>query len=149
MQNETTTTNQEIKLTPEIIKAIKKQKYYSEEAFLTDANDYINAIKENRMINVIGSVALSGMSRTLKFTSCQHSCNFRGENLYYQRNYINLFICLGYKETKNNFGYFRVYGCGMDMIFNTNYCIIHDFKRIGLINEEECRKLAQLTPNTI
>jgi hypothetical protein len=142
----TTTTNLEIKLSAEIIKNIAKRKYYSEEAFLTDANAYINAIRENRMINVIGKVSASGMSRTLKFTSCEHNKN---ANSYYQRQYISLFEALVYKETKNDYGYFRVHGCGMDMIFHTNYCIIHDFKRIGLINEEECRNLAQRTPTTI
>jgi hypothetical protein len=98
------------------------------------------------MINVIGKVSASGMSRTLKFTSCEHNKN---TNSYYQRHYISLFEALGYKETKNDYGYFRVNGCGMDMIFNTNKNIIHDFKRIGLISEDECRKLAQLTPTTI
>ena len=145
----TTTTNPEIKLSAEIIKNIAKNKYYSEEAFLTDANAYINAIRENRMINVIGKVSASGMSRTLKFTSCEHHCKLNGENTYYQRQYTNLFEVLGYKETKNDYGYFRVHGCGMDMIFDTNYCIIHDFKRIGLISDEECRNLAQRTPTTI
>lgn len=142
----TTTTNPEIKLTPEIIKNIKKNKYYTEEGFLNDARAYINAISENRMINVIGSVSASGMSRTLKFTSCEHNKN---TNDYYQRHYINLFEALGYKEIKNAYGFFRVHGCGMDMIFHTHYCIIHDFKRIGLINDEECRNLAQRTPATI
>ena len=142
----TQTQTQEITLTAEIIKNIKKSKYYSEEAFLNDATAYINAIRENRMINVIGSVSASGMSRTLKFTSCEHSPN---NDSFYQRNYNSLFNALGYKETKNAWGYFRVYGCGMDMVFNTNYCIMHDFKRIGLISKEDCEKLAQLTPNTI
>jgi hypothetical protein len=144
--NTTTTKKTEINLSAEIIKNIVKSKYYSEDVFLTDANAYINAIRENRMINVIGKVSASGMSRTLKFTSCEHNKN---TNSYYQRHYISLFEALGYKETKNDYGYFRVNGCGMDMIFNTNKNIIHDFKRIGLISEDECRKLAQLTPTTI
>lgn len=143
---QTITTTPEINFSAEITKNIAKGKYYSKEAFLTDANAYINAIRENRMINVIGNVSASGMSRTLKFTSCEHNVN---TGTYYQRNYNGLFCALGYKEVKNSWGYFRVHGCGMDMIFNTNYNIIHDFKRIGLISDEECRTLAQLTPNTI
>lgn len=146
---QTVTTTPEINLSAEIIKNIDKSKYYSKEAFLTDATAYINAIRENRMINVIGNVSASGMSRTLKFTSCEHHSKLNGENTYYQRNYNGLFCALGYREAKNSWGYFRVTGCGMDMIFNTNYNIIHDLKRIGLISEEECRTLAQLTPNTI
>lgn len=146
----TQTTTNEIKLTAEIIKNIKKNVCYSEEAFLSDATAYINAIKENRMINVIGSVSASGMSRTLKFTSCEKETNGYYAP-FYQRNYFSLFQALGYKAVKNSgyFGYFRVHGCGMDMIFNTNYNIMHNFKRIGLISKEECEVLAQKTPNTI
>ena len=142
----TQTLTQEITLTAEIIKNIKKNKYYSEETFLNDAKAYISAMRENRMINVIGSVSASGMSRTLKFTSCEHSPN---NDSFYQRNYNSLFNALGYKETKNAWGYFRVSGCGMDMVFATHYDIIHTFKRIGLLDDEQCRKLAQMTPNTI
>jgi hypothetical protein len=139
--------NTQIKLTAEIIKNIKKNACYSEEAFISDANAYINAIRENRMINVIGSVSASGMSRTLKFTSCEKATDGYYAP-FYQRNYFSLFQALGYNAVKSS-GYFRVHGCGMDMIFNTNYNIMHDFKRIGLISKEECEVLAQKTPNTI
>jgi len=131
-------------LTKEILSNIKKINFYNEDDFIKDAECYIKAIKEGRMINVIGSVSASGMSRTIKFTSCEQGTN--GE--YYQRNYYALFRALGYSPVKNS-SYFRVNGCGMDMIFNTNYNNIHDFKYIGLINEEECRALSQKTPPTI
>jgi hypothetical protein len=140
--------NTQIQLTAEIVKNIKKNKYYTEENFLNDANAYIDAIKENRMINVIGNVSASGMSRTIKFTSCEIG-KHNGETKCYQRQYTCLFRSLGYNETKNNWGYFRISGCGMDMVFHTNYCIMHDFERIGLISQEQCEKLAQMTPNTI
>lgn len=135
----------EVFLTESIIKNLKKVNFYNEEDFLKDAAAYINAIKENRMINVIGNVSASGMSRTLKFTSCEKN-ERTGE--FYQRNYFALFKALGYTPVKNS-SYFRVYGCGMDMVFATHYDILYDFKRIGLISEEECDKLAQRTPTTI
>ena len=135
-----------IKLSAEITKNIsKKLNFYSEEAFINDAEAYIFAIKQNRMINVIGSVSASGMSRTLKFTSCEKNKNTDG---YFQRSYFSLFRALGFTPVKQS-DYFRVSGCGMDMIFATHYDIIHQLTQIGLINDEECQKLCQLTPKTI
>ena len=136
----------QINIPAEISKNIaKKCNYFTEEIFIEAAKCYIQAIKDNRMINVIGSVSSSGMSRTLKFTSCEKD---ERTGQHYQRNYFSLFKALGYTPVKNS-NYFRVSGCGMDMIFATNYDIIHQFKRIGLINDEECQKLCQRTPPTI
>ena len=135
-----TTETTQIILSASIKKAISKMPYYSEEAFLNDANAYINSIKNGSMLCIIHSVAKSGMSRAIKF----HSCADNGERYNY-RQYINLFEALGYKE-KGETGAFTVSGCGMDMIFHTNYCIIHDFKNVGIITSNECRVLAQKTP---
>jgi hypothetical protein len=96
------------------------------------------------MINVIKSVSASGMSRVIKFTSCKKGNNKQ----YYQRNYNCLFIALDYTESRNKDG-FSISGCGMDMVFHTNYSIIHKLHRLGFINKTECEKLAQMTPNTI
>jgi hypothetical protein len=140
----TGTATQNFNISKEIIKNIdKKLKYYTQEQFIQDCKTYINAIKEGRMINVIKSVSSSGMSRVIKFTSCEPSNNGK----YYQRNYNCLFIALGYTEAKNDG--FRINGCGMDMIFHTNYSIIHSFKHIGLISKEDCEILCQMTPNSI
>jgi hypothetical protein len=142
----THTTTPTVQLSKEVLNNIKKKlNHYTEEQFIYDAQKYINAIKEGRMINIINSVSSSGMSRNIKFTSCEGGNDGR----YYQRNYTCLFIALGYTEAKKGYGYFRIGGCGMDMIFHTNYSIIHDFKRFGLIADVECATLAQMTPNTI
>jgi|688.fasta_scaffold115770_7 hypothetical protein len=122
----------------------KKLKYYTIDNFINDALCYIKAIQEKRMINVIKSVSTSGMSRVIKFTSCEKGNNKQ----YYQRNYNCLFIALDYTEAKHKDG-FTIGGCGMDMIFHTNYSIIHKLHRLGFINKTECEKLAQMTPNTI
>ena len=135
-----TTETTQIILSASIKKAISKMQYYSEESFLSDANNYIEAISNGSMLCIIHSVAKSGMSRTLSFKSCKSN----GERFNY-RNYNNLFFALGYKDGKNNEG-FIIRGCGMDMIFHTNYCIIHDFKNVGIITSNECRVLAQKTP---
>jgi hypothetical protein len=134
----TTTTKKDLKIIEAIKKSsIKLDHYYGnnkEESFLNCAKDYISAIRQQRMICIIKSVSKSGMSRVLNFHSFQKT---------YVRNYYSLFIAVGYKKVDNGF---RISGCGMDMIFHTNYTIIHKLHRLGLINKKECDQLAQMTP---
>jgi hypothetical protein len=122
----------------------KKLKYYSTEQFINDAHKYISAITQNRMICIIPSVSKSGMSRNLKFISCEHSD--RDEKSYY-RNYIAFFIALGYTEARAKDGSFTVGGCGMDMVFHTNYTIMHRLEGLGFLTKEETAHLAQQTPS--
>ena len=132
-------------------KAIQKNiasiNYVSNESFIEHAFDYIKAIKQNRMICNIASVSNSGMSRTIKFLSCEKS-NDKNRPFYY-RNYWTLFKILGYKESRANRDCFTVSGCGMDMIFETNYSIIHKLHRLGFISKKQCEILAQQTPSVI
>lgn len=130
----------------ELNKNIKKLNYYTIEQFISDATRYIKAIKEGRMINSIGSVSSSGMSRTIKFLSCEKSTDKKQYGYY---NFNCLFVCMGYSYANQNRDYFRICGCGMDMIFHTNYSNIHYFERIGLISKKECDYLAKQTPTTI
>jgi hypothetical protein len=129
----------------ELQKAIKatKNEYYNVEDFLNDSKAYIKAIKEKRMICIIESVSSNGMSRVLRFVSCEKSKNYKND--FYYRNYTLFFKTLGYTEVKNSYG-FRVNGCGMDMIFNTNYCNINDLKRLKIVNDKQAKILAQITP---
>jgi hypothetical protein len=85
------------------------------------------------------------MSRNIKFTSNELS----GNKIYYQRQYYFLFKVLGYTESRNKDSYFTIVGCGMDMIFNTNYNIIHSLYTLGFISKDLCATLAQKTPTTI
>jgi hypothetical protein len=135
-----------INLDKEILKNFKKLNYYNIENFISDAECYIKAIQERRMINVIGKVSASGMSRTIKFTSCESGNN---KNNFYQRNYFCFFTSLGYTQSRSKDHYFTIGGCGMDMIFNTNYNIIHKLYKLGFISKENCATLAQQTPQTI
>ena len=130
-----------IKANKEMMKAINGLGHYSPEMFLHDAKAYIKAIKSGRMLCIIESVSTSGMSRVIKFNSCE----FHKERCNY-RQYWSLFKTLGYREAKNSRDGFRINGCGMDMVFNTNYNIMHDFKNLGIITKEECAHLAQQTP---
>jgi len=128
-------------------KGVKKLYSYTPERFLQDAKQYIKAIKERRMINSIGSVSGSGMSRTIKFLSCEKS---KGKNAsFWYSNYYCLFVAMGYTEARSKDHYFSISGCGMDMIFHTNYSNIHHFARLGIISKAECAELCQMTPTTI
>lgn len=126
-----------------IMKNIQKLNYYETKNFVDDAQAYIKAIKERRMLCVIKKVSSSGMSRNIKFNSCE-----KRKNNYNYRQYICLFKALGYTEVKQTDS-FRIGGCGMDMIFHTNYSIIHVLKRLGFLTKEECAELAQMTPTVL
>lgn len=121
----------------ELTKRINSQNYYEVSMFISDVQTYIKAIKQRRMFCIIDSVSSSGMSRNIHFHSFEKK---------YYRQYWTLFKVLGYTETKNNS--FRISGCGMDMIFHTNYSNIHTFYRLGFIDKKTCERLAQMTPCT-
>lgn len=130
----------------EIMKKINANTYTSVEGFIDNAIRYINAIRERRMICNIESVSSSGMSRTIKFLSCEFNTK---EKFASYTNYYTLFKHLGFTEQRSKNGGFTIGGCGMDMIFHTNYTIIHKLARLGFIDKETCEKLAQCTPTVI
>ena len=123
---------------------IDRVKYYSSEEFYTDALIYIKALEKGRMICNIDTVSRSGMSRTLKFVSCEKN---KGGGCYY-RNYWRFFKVMDYQEIKNS-DYFRIAGCGMDMVFNTNYDIIYLLQKIGFMSKKQCNKLCQISIGVI
>ncbi len=130
----------------ELLKRINKVGYYSVEQFIRDANRYLKAIKNRSVINIIGSVSSSGMSRTIRFLAPEFNKNTKTYNYC---TFYSLFKSLGHTEARNKNGYFSISGCGMDMIFYTNYTIIHKLYRLGFINKKHCDFLAQQTPTTI
>lgn len=111
---------QKTQLLSDLEKFTRRQNYsYTFDELCYDAKRYIKAIKEGRMICNIDSVSTSGMSRTLKFLGMERSKH--SDNVQYNLlGFYRLFYFLGYTKV-NNSDYFRVYGCGMDMVFNTNY----------------------------
>jgi len=126
----------------------KKLKYYSYEQFEKDVIKYIEAIQEGRVVCVIHSVAKSGMSRVMSFHSCEENNYTEGDKQFHYRQWNCLSIALGHTESKCRNG-FRIGGCGMDMVFATNYNIIHDLHRLGFITKEVCNVLAQKTPTVL
>ena len=125
----------------EIQNNLKKLYGFNSEDFIMNAERYIKSCKENRIFCVIHSVSKSGMSRKLSFYESTFNEDGRGGFL----NFNALFIALGYSD-RNRDGKFTVNGCGMDMVFHTNYSIIHSLYNLGMITNEECEILAQNTP---
>lgn len=125
----------------ELEKAIAKLNHYSMEQFEKTAKQYISAISEGRMFCVIESVSRSGMSRNLKFVSAEKDTD--GRNWF--SNYYAFFRAMGYSPAKDSDS-FRIGGCGMDMVFHTNYSIIHRLENLGYVTKEESEVLAQKTP---
>jgi len=128
----------------ELIKLAEKRdgKYFSIEQFEGDIKRYIKAIKERRMICVIHSVSNSGMSRNLSFFATE-----KGKHGFWIGNFYSLFVKLGFSPAKSEG--FKIGGCGMDMVFHTNYTIIHKLHRAGYITKKQCDVLAQNTPTCL
>ena len=116
--------------------------YYDTDMFISDAKSYISAIKQGRMLVNVVHVSLSGMSRRMIFQAC-----IKGKGSYRYRQYSSFFEMLGKRVNKDH--EIVVNGCGMDMIFHTNYTIIHQLKRLGFLSKKECSKLSQMTPQYI
>ena len=124
----------------ELSKRINKESCYSVDQFIKDVNSYINAVKDGRILYTVERVSQSGMSRLINVTSCEQSRN-NYYRKYYYRNYNQMVLVLGYSVNKN--GLVRVSGCGMDMLFATNYNLINTFHKLGFINKTQCDKLRQ------
>lgn len=129
----------------ELMKTIAKVNIYTEHHFYDDAVRYIKAIKDNRMVCIIPHVSSSGMSRIVKFHECK-KIDKTSKYRYY--NFFAFFLSLGYTPDRSRFG-FKVNGCGMDMVFHTNYTIIHRLGRLGFLNKKEVDTLAQQTPEVL
>lgn len=126
-----------IKLSKEQLKRLNKESYYNEENFIKDCKIYIKALKANRVRYSVTHVSSSGMSRDINIISFEGSMS----NGYF-RNYNMMLTILGYSFAKHS-NDIKVSGCGMNMLFATNYDIIHTFKRMGLIKNKTCEVLAQ------
>lgn len=125
-------------LTKEMIKRLSKEEYYTQEDFIKDIQTYIKALREGRLQYLVMNVSNSGMNRNILVQSCEQNKN---NNNFYYRQYLKMFEILGYKLDKN-FN-IKVSGCGMNMLFATNYNLIHTFKNMNIITAEDCEMLAQ------
>lgn len=114
----------------------------SVERFIGDAQTYIAAVKDKRISYTVDTVSKSGMSRTLIITSCERS-RYNGKLQYHYRQYNTMLQALGYTIKRGYRDSIRVHGCGMNMLFATNYNIIHTFYRLGFFSRKVCDVLCQ------
>ncbi len=77
------------------------------------------------------------MSRDIKITSCE-----KGEKNYYYREYSRMLEILGFSFNKRTWD-LKVSGCGMNMLFATNYNIMRYLLNLKFINRKECAILEQ------
>lgn len=94
-----------------------------------NAERFIKALKEQRIVVSIPHVSSSGMSRIIRFREIH---KYKSGNKYryaiYQFDWF--FEQLGYCYDKNWDG-IRVGGCGMDMVFHTLYSVCGTLKYHG------------------
>ena len=125
-------------LSKEIEKRLSKEEYYTKDMLLDDIQTYIEALKEGRLQYLVMNVSSSGMNRNILVQSCEQN---KTNNNFYFRQYSRMFEMLGYKLNKDY--NIKVSGCGMNMLFATNYNLIHTFKNMNIISDLECEILAQ------
>lgn len=126
----------------ELLKNLKKVDMPIER-FIGDAQTYLRAVKERRISYAVDTVSKSGMSRTLTITSCERS---RWENkvVYHYRQYNTMLQAMGYSIKRGYRDSIRVHGCGMNMLFATNYNIVWSLHRLGFISRKQCDVLCQM-----
>lgn len=73
-----------------------------------------------KLTYIIKRVAPSGMSKVI-------DCYINTKNGMIN---INKYIKIINEETMTNDGYIRIYGCGMDMLFNTSYTLNQEAKHL-------------------
>lgn len=113
------------------------------ERFISDAQTYITAVKERRISYTVDTVSRSGMSRTIIITSCEKSV-YNGKRSFFYRQYNAMLEAMGYSVIRGYRDSIRVGGCGMNMLFATNYNIIWTLHRLGFISRKSCDVLAQM-----
>lgn len=125
-------------LSKEMFKNISIVEYYTEEDFIKDCKCYIKALKSGRLQYTVTHVSNSGMSRNIFIQSYEGTMT-KG----HFRTYFSMLQVLGYKFASKYSSDIKIGGCGMNMLFATNYNICHDFNLMGLINDAECKILSQ------
>ena len=111
-------------------------------SFYDNAKRYIDALKQGRLIYIVKHVSKSGMSRDIyiaELVKARHD-GFRVMTFH------ALLKDLGYTFKDDCI---HVKGCGMDMLFATNYDIIQTLYALRLINKVECDILSQKRLNVI
>ena len=128
-----------IKLNRETVARISAMEHYNQEDFIKDAKVYIKALQSGRLKYEVTKVSASGMSRNIKITSFEGTMT-KG----YYRTYAAFLETLGHKFVSKWSDEIRVKGCGMNMLFYTNYSIIHKLANMKFISKNKCEILSQI-----
>lgn len=120
------------------MKIINGMSHYDVVDFVKDATAYIKAVESGRILYDVTHVASSGMSRNIKIRSFEGNTK-KG----YYRNYNGFLEALGQTMVKNEFSTVRVSGCGMNMLFHTNYTIIRTLRAFGMLTAAKSAILEQ------
>ena len=127
-----------IKLTAEIKKSLAGELYYTEEYFIKDCKVYIKALKSGRLQYKVTHVSQSSMSRNINISSYEGTM-LKG----HYRSYTAMLTILGYKLAGEYSSDIKVSGGGMNMLFYTNYSIIHKLHNMKFISKKNCDILSQ------
>jgi len=134
---------------------IKMPSYYSKSdegiqgyvsSLETKAKQYIKALDQGRVLCVVHSVSRSGMTRTMSFRACEKPSKHASRFQY--NDYNDLFGAFS-GSPLNKVGNVKVSGCGMDMVFETNYHLINNLQAFGFLTKKRASRLAQQTPQCI
>ena len=127
-----------IKLSKEIVKRIESEEHYSQDEFIADAKRYIKAVQSGRMLYTVTHVSNSGMSRDINIKSFEGTMTNGSYCTYY-----SFLKVLGYKFAGNYSSDIKVSGCGINMLFATNYDIIHTLFNMKFVSKKKCEILSQ------
>lgn len=127
----------------EIAKRVNNMAYYDVETFAEDCKRYAKALKDGRLIATIKSVSRSGMRRVICIEEMTKGYNGR----YALNTFMSFFKSINIGTNKD--GYVIANGCGMDMIFYTNYTICRILYHLGVLSEKECDTLSNAYINRI
>lgn len=126
----------------DIMRRLKNNQYYTLNDLIRDIKCYIAALRAGRLQYTVLSVSKSGMSRNITIQSCERS-KWDNKIHYYYRQYNEMLKALGYTIVRGYTDAIRVAGCGMNMLFATNYSLIRSFARLGFISKQERDLLCQ------
>lgn len=106
---------------------MKREDYLKTEEGIRNAERFIKALKEHRLIASVKKVSRDGLSRQIFFGEVGIVANDRPA--IYQFNYF--FSQLGWRYARGNADALSISGCGMDMIFHTFDSVASTLKYYG------------------
>ena len=110
---------------------MKREDYLKTEEGIRNAERFIKALREHRLIASVKKVSRDGLSRQIFFGEVGVYKDGAGNDrmTIYQFNYF--FSQLGWRYARGNADALSISGCGMDMIFHTFESVASSLKYYG------------------